>query len=135
MTGKGGEKTEQMKNSDAFEKIKKHIEDKFGVRPDYPFEDDTPVFRHADNRKWFAIVIRGVPCSKLDGKSGRTDVINLKCEPLLASCAVDGKRIFPAYHMNKRHWISIPLDGRTDADEICAFADLSYRLTAPKEKK
>ncbi len=124
-----------MKDTVTLINVKKHIAEKFGVMPDYPFEDDTPVFRHADNKKWFAIVIRNVAYSKLDGGNGKTDIVNVKCDPLLASCAADGKRIFPAYHMNKRHWISIPLDGRTDADEICAFVDLSYRLTEKGTKK
>lgn len=118
-----------MKSSETLKKVEEHILRKYGVAPDRPFEDDTPVFRHADSGRWFAIVLRDVPNEKLGGGEGRSDVINFKCDPLLASCAADGKRIFPAYHMNKRHWISVMLDGSVSADEISAFADLSYKLT------
>lgn len=123
-----------MNGSDTLKNVAEYIRRKYGIKPDYPFEDDTPVFRHTDNGKWFAIVIRDVPNAKLCGGEGRSDVINFKCDPLLASCVADGKRIFPAYHMNKRHWISVMLDGSVSADEISAFADLSYKLTGQRSR-
>ena len=45
------------------------IFDTYGVEPDYPFHGDDPsaVFRHAGNRKWFALVME-IPRSRLDLK-------------------------------------------------------------------
>ena len=44
------------------------------------------------------------------------------------SCAA----VVPAYHMNKRHWISVILDGSMEEAEICRLIQESYDLTAPK---
>ena len=41
---------------------------------------------------------------------------------------VDNKSIFPAWHMNKKHWITIILDGSMPLDEIFKFIDRSYEL-------
>ncbi len=102
-----------------------------GILQDWPW-DETPdytVFRHADNRKWFAL-IANVKYQTLGlDQPGNVDFINLKCDPDLLETLVQEPGILPAYHMNKRHWLTIPLDGRCSADQIKSLIDLSYRLT------
>lgn len=115
-------------------KLEKAIFDEYGISPDYPFgEGDYPVFRHPTNRKWFAIVLTDAPGGYF-GRKESVVALNLKCDPLLADGIRDGKKIFPAYHMNKRHWISVPLDESTDVNEIMALVSVSYRLTEPKKR-
>ncbi|MBQ9992472.1 MAG: MmcQ/YjbR family DNA-binding protein, partial [Firmicutes bacterium] len=96
---------------------------------------DTAVFRHANNRKWFAVVI-AVQKNKL-GLSGEgiIDIINLKCSPILSGSLRSEAGFFPAYHMNKTNWISAALDGSADSQKIKWLLDLSYDLTAKKIKK
>ena len=70
---------------------------------------DTPraaVFRHAGNRKWFALVME-VPRDKL-GLAGteKLDIVNFKCDPILIASLRGETGIFPAYHMNKASWIT-----------------------------
>ncbi len=84
----------------------------------YPSESDCPwashprhkVFRHRGNRKWFALIMN-VSRDKL-GLSGSDmlDVVNLKCDPLLIPSLRERPGCFPAYHMNKTHWITVALD-------------------------
>ena len=45
---------------------------------------------------------------------------------------VDGEVYFPGYHMNKSHWVTLCLDGRTTAEEICRRLDESYCLAGKK---
>lgn len=108
-----------------------------GIIQDWPWED-TPeysVFRHADNRKWFALVAN-VKYQTLDiDKPGIVDFINLKCDPDLIEEAITHPGILPAYHMNKRHWITILLDGSCVDSELKNLIDLSFRLTAKRQKK
>lgn len=103
-----------------------------GIIQDYPWED-TPeytVFRHADNRKWFALVA-DVKYQTLGlDKPGIVNFINLKCDPDLVEEVVAHPGILPAYHMNKRHWITVLLDGSCAESELKSLIDLSYRLTA-----
>ena len=108
----------------------------FGVEPEYPWPDEPgyAVLRHPDNRKWFAVVM-DVPRDKL-GLSG-TDaltVVNLKGDPLLIGMLHSRPGFFPAYHMNKEHWISAALDGSVDAEELRALLAESFARTAPKKR-
>ena len=113
-----------------------HIADTYSITPDYPFEEDfvTAVFRHTGNRKWFAIAMR-IPCGKLGlTGEGHMDVVNLKVSPEMIPSLVQERGIFPAYHMNKSHWVTAALDG-TASDEMVAFlTGVSFDLTAPKLK-
>jgi len=66
---------------------------------------------------------------------GRIDVLNVKCDPLLVTSLWDDPGFFPAYHMNKTHWITIALDGTVEGERILWLLERSYDLTAPKGKK
>ena len=117
-----------------------YIADTHGIAPDYPFEEDfvTAVFRHAGNRKWFAIAMR-IPRGKLGlAGEGLIDVVNLKVSPEMIPSLVQERGIFPAYHMSKTHWVTVALDGTETgaSDEMLAFlADVSFTLTQGPAKK
>ncbi len=109
--------------------------DEYGVRADYPFEDDfvTGVFRHGDSGRWFAIAMR-IPQAKLglEGE-GHIDVVNLKCAPeVIESIAGVEPGIFRAYHMNKTHWLTVALDGSCDHESLVWLLGVSYDLTKRK---
>lgn len=42
---------------------------------------------------------------------------------------LEEKGFYPAYHMNKEHWITIFLDGSVDDEKILSLIDISYDLT------
>ena len=106
-----------------------------GTSPDYPFDEDfeTAVLRHSDNRKWYAIVMR-VSRRKFGFDSDEViDVVNLKLPPEMFGSfgALDG--VYPAYHMNKLHWISVLLP---DAPEnvVQFLVSASFEITRAKKK-
>lgn len=109
------------------------VEDEFGISPDFPFKNDydSAVFRHKDNRKWFALLMK-VPKFRL-GFNGKNlvEVLNLKCDPLLREGLMQTKGIFPSYHMNKTHWISVLIE---DVDEsiLKTLLEMSFDLTRKK---
>ena len=119
------------------EKIFAYIKKKYKAAPEYPWgEDDGAVLRHGDNRKWFALVMN-IGREKL-GLAGedRVDVINLKIDDMVFKDALMQDRgIFPAYHMNKEHWITVLLDGTVEEAKVCGLIDLSFAATASKKKK
>ena len=108
----------------------------YGTSPDYPFDEDfeTAVLRHTDNRKWYAIVMR-VSRRKFGFDSDEViDVVNLKLptEMFGSFGAADG--VYPAYHMNKLHWISVLLPDASDG--IVQFlVNVSFEATKPPNKK
>ena len=114
------------------------ILDMYNVKADYPFEEDfeTGVFRHEGSRKWFAIAMN-IPYGKLGLlREGNVDVVNLKCAPeVIESIAGVEQGIYPAYHMNKTHWLTVALDGSCDNDTIAWLVSVSFDLTRGKLKK
>ena len=109
--------------------------DTYGVLGDYPFNEDfeTAVFRHTDNKKWFALLMR-IPRRRLGLDSDEVvDVVNLKqpIEMLGSFGASDG--VYPAYHMNKLHWISVVLQD-AQRDDVEFLLGASFELTSKKKK-
>ena len=120
------------------ETVFSHIYRKYKASPEYPWENDDKdaVFRHSDNRKWFALVME-VKGEKL-GLSGDkyVDAINLKIDDrMFHDVLTQRPGIFPAYHMNKNHWISILLNDSVPDAQIFPLLELSYDSVAPKRRK
>ena len=114
-----------------------YIFDAFSVEPDYPFprDDVTCVFRHTDNRKWFGIMMK-IPYRTLGmNRDGETDIVNIKCDPVLMGSLREKPGFRPAYHMNKDKWITILLDGSAGREEVTALVDMSFRMTETKLRK
>ena len=108
----------------------------YGTLPDYPFDEDfeTAVLRHGDNRKWYALVMR-VSRRKFGFDSDEViDVVNLKLptEMFGSFGAADG--VYPAYHMNKLHWISVLLPDAPE-DLVQFLVNVSFYATKTTKKK
>lgn len=109
-----------------------YAEKKYGNSAEYLWEKfpGNAVLRRRDNAKWYAAILT-VKAEKL----GLTDdcmleVIDLRGEPEFAARVPDGEKFFPGYHMNKKHWFTVLLDGSVPDDEICRLLDESYVLAA-----
>ena len=114
--------------------FEKHIFEKYGVMPECPWAryPENRVFRHGDNKKWFALTMT-IPISKLGVDEDRAvDVVNLKLTEEVLDIALCDLGIFPAYHMNKTHWISVLLDGSVDSDIVKILLENSFRATLKK---
>ena len=108
----------------------------FGTVPDYPFDEDflTAVFRHADNRKWYAIVMR-VSRSKFGLESDEViDVVNLKLPTEMFGSFGETDGVYPAYHMNKLHWISVLLPDASE-DVVAFLTNASFEATKTSKKR
>ena len=91
------------------------------------------VYRHHDNKKWFAVIM-DIPRKNLGlTGAGEIRVVNLKCDTRLIGTFREEPGIFPGWHMNKAHWLSVALDGTVDDDKLRFLTDMSYELT--KERK
>lgn len=102
------------------ESLRDYIIAKEEVTESFPFGDDTLVFKV--NGKIFALV-------NLEGDL----TINLKCDP---SKSIEIREryssVVPGYHMNKKHWNTVLVDGTVPDKEIFAWIDHSYSLVARK---
>ena len=116
--------------------ILSYAKERYGDDPEFLWEDDdSAILRRKDNRKWYAIFMN-VKRDRFGLEGEKTvPVLNVRIDPDDKERLVDMQAIFPAYHMNKKHWISIFLDGRTDSEIIKKLLDDSYSLALKKPKK
>ena len=100
-----------------YEQLHSYLNDKPGSVVDFPFDQVTLVFKVGG--KMFALIT-------LDEQPLR---MNLKCDPAKAEALRDCfASIIPGYHMNKRHWNTLILDGSLPDDLILTLIDDSYAL-------
>lgn len=111
------------------------IKNQFGAEPDFPWPDtpDYCVFR-CPNEKWFALVMR-LKYKQL-GLTGDEEVwvVNIKADQTEIPNLIDHKSIFPAWHMNKKHWITVLLTAVTDFEKLCELTLKSYELVSKSKK-
>jgi predicted DNA-binding protein (MmcQ/YjbR family) len=111
--------------------ILSYVSQQYGTEPEYLWAKtpDCAVIRHRGNRKWYGIIMN-VPRKTLGlPGEGIIDIINVKCSPAVREILLGEGRALPAYHMNKQHWISLPLDGSLVLETIFSLIDESYELT------
>jgi predicted DNA-binding protein (MmcQ/YjbR family) len=102
------------------ESLRDYCIKKKGVTESFPFGDDTLVFKAGE--KIFALV-------NLEGDMS----VNLKCDPAYAlELRERYSSVTPGYHMNKKHWNTIILDGTIPDKEIFSWIDHSYNLVSGK---
>ena len=113
-------------------RIMAQVQEKYGNQLEYLWEKspDTAVLRHEESQKWYAVLMK-ISWDKLDkGKEGFVEAVNLKHD-----CVTDlliQRGIYPAFHMNKRYWISLVLDDSLTDDQVLALLERSWELTSKK---
>ena len=116
-------------SADLKEKYIAFLKEHFCAQPDFPWSDtpDFCVFR-AENQKWFALIMK-IKYKQL-GLTGdeKVWVVNMKADADKIASLIDKKSVFPAWHMNKTHWITVLLTATTDFDRLCALTERSFEL-------
>ncbi|HCL83089.1 MAG TPA: MmcQ-like protein [Chitinophagaceae bacterium] len=99
------------------ETIRKYCLEKKSVAESFPFGESTLVFKVMG--KMFLLM-------SLDHRPLQ---FNVKCEPEKAEEYREAySSVIPAYHMNKKHWNTIILNGQLSAKQIREMIDVSYSL-------
>jgi predicted DNA-binding protein (MmcQ/YjbR family) len=89
-----------------------------GTTEEFPFGEDTLVYKVMG--KMFALT---------DLESFQS--INLKCDPETGvQLREQYASVLPGYHMNKKHWITVLMDGSISDKEVRAWTEQSYQLVA-----
>ena len=106
-----------------------YVKEKYGTIPEEPWEDNNhATIKTSNSKKWYGIFM-SIPYKTLGlDKSGKIDVLNVKLNPNLIENLIDKKHFFPAYHMNKKYWITILLDSDTDLNLVKSLIDESFKL-------
>lgn len=91
-----------------------------GTAEEYPFGDGVTVFK-----------VRGKVFALIPVDWAESPSISLKCDPARAVALRERHpAVTPGYHLNKRHWNTVTLDGSVPADEVAEWIEHSYDLVA-----
>ena len=128
--------------TDQANRIAREAEKLFGDKIDFPFSTapDYGVFRNPENRKWYGIIMN-IPKSKIEN-SGRAaslsaddaivEIINVKIDPEKSIELKKRRGFYDAYHMSKKNWITIALDGSVSDGLIVDLLKKSRALVSPR---
>ena len=106
------------------EDIRKYCASKKGNNETFPFDEETLVIRVVSKM----YLLTNIKSKELS--------ISLKCDPFRAQALrLDYPCITPGYHLNKKHWITIAIDGTLTEDMIYSLIDHSYDLVYKGLKK
>ena len=115
-----------------------YIKRKYKAAPEYLWArfPDYAVFRHSDNRKWFCLIM-DIALEKLSpALKGTGDILNVKLDdPLYRDMLTGQEGYFTGYHISRGCWLSVLLDGIVPLEEIKGLIDLSFTVTASKQKR
>jgi len=99
------------------ESFRKYCLTKKAVTESFPFDEVTLVFKVAN--KIFALTSLDTPVLR----------VNLKCDPYRAvELREEYPSITPGFHMNKKHWNTLNVDGSFKVELLKDLVDHSYEL-------
>lgn len=121
--------------SDQANRIAADVFSVYGDELDYPFdESDAAVWRVPSNDKWYGIIMN-VSRSKVtkekpeDGEADpKVDVMNVKINPEELQALLAENGIYECYHMNKKLWVSVVLDGTVSDERLMELIGVSRNL-------
>lgn len=102
-----------------------YVRETYGGELEFLWENlpDAAIWRRNDTQKWYGVLMV-IPERKLGIDSEKiVDVVNLRGDTVALA---DGVKIFPGWHMNKKSWITLKLDGSAEFEEICRCLDESF---------
>ncbi len=117
-----------------------YIKETCGSTPEFlwPRFPGYAAYRRADNKKWFAVILN-VPRTKVDGaaaaNAGEVEILNIKAGAYGVEALLARRGIYPAWHMSKKHWVSIIFDETLPDADIAALIAGSYASVAAKRVK
>ena len=111
------------------------IYEKYKDKPIFPWDNFSGgVFKNQDNGKWYAIVMN-INIKKIDKKmTGEFDIMNIKLDSEKIKELHKQNGFYPAYHMNKKNWISILLNETISDITLLQLIDESHAFTTRKSR-
>lgn len=107
-----------------------YVRNKYGDELEYLWAKfpDNAIWRRKDTGKWYGALL-----SVSTGKLGiipeyKAEIIDLRIQPEYMDGLIDNKIYFPGWHMNKKTWYTMILNGSVSYEEICQRIDISYLL-------
>lgn len=110
--------------------LRNYVRNMYGDELEFLWEkfSGNAVWRRKDTKKWYGVLLT-VSKNKLGIESDAcAEIMDLRISPGALADLIDCKKYFPGYHMNKKHWYTMILDGSVPYEELCRRIDESYLL-------
>lgn len=110
------------------------VQDKYGDTLEFLWKKSpgNAIWRRKDNEKWYGALLT-VSRRKLGLQSDElVEIIDLRAQQHEPEALIDNQRYFPGWHMNKKSWYTIILDGSVPTEEIYRRIEKSYLLALKK---
>lgn len=104
-------------------KILKYAQENFAEYPEFLWKryPEYAVLRRKDTGKWYGLLMR-IKKDKLKLKEqGPLEILVIRSNPADVDRIIDGKKYFPAYHMNKKNWLTVSLESSVPDKQILAM--------------
>ncbi len=107
-----------------------YAQTRYGDSPEFLWKKfpNNAIFRRADTGKWYGAILTTSHAKLGLAGDGTAEILDLRAAPEDVARLTAGGKYLPGYHMNKKHWITVCLDGRISMGEICARMEKSYIL-------
>ena len=114
------------------ERINQYVQNKFNVACEHLWEDspDFSIYRNPVNRKWFMLngTVARNKLNRLNESAEEVDIINIRIDNKDLRDLLEIPGIYEAYHMNKKNWITIAMDGTLTDEDIERLIIDSYEI-------
>ncbi|MBS6397920.1 MAG: MmcQ/YjbR family DNA-binding protein [Clostridiales bacterium] len=110
------------------------VRDLYGDEPEFLWKKtpDNAIWRRKDNRKWYGAILT-VAGKKIGLQTDkRVEIIDLRMDPTEAEMILSRENYYPGWHMNKKSWYTIVLDGSVSDEELKDRIRESYKLAGRK---
>lgn len=115
-------------------RLEKYIKEKYNDSPTFEWKTspDFGIFRNKDTKKWYALLMN-INFNKLDKtKNEEVEIVNIKLDENEIIDLLKQEGFYPAWHMNKKYWISITLNDKIDDKLLFKLVDESYSYAEKK---
>ncbi len=110
------------------------VREQYGDELEFLWEKfpDNAVWRRKDNKKWYGAILTvagkkvGLETEKIE------EIIDLRMNPAEADIILSRKNYYPGWHMNKKSWYTIVLNGSVPDEELKEKIMESYDLAGRK---
>ncbi len=109
---------------------------KYNTQPEFPWEkyDGAGIFRNKTTEKWFALIMNIDKSKIIKNKKGLVEILNIKLSKDHIKEYTEKENFYPAYHMNKIHWLTIILDDSVKDEKILELIEESFGFSKGKKE-
>lgn len=120
---------------DQTNRISQLIKKTFGDEPKVEWEKfpGFATYRNKESKKWYGLIMNINQNKLIKSMEGEVEILNLKLDPKKIENLLKRDGFYPAYHMNKKNWITIILNDTISDEEILQLVKESYSYTVEKK--